>query len=574
MNDLPQNELFSAYLDGELTAAEQAEMERLLATDPAARRLLDELKALSQTLQSLPQEKLGEDLSQRVLQAAERRMLTEGGPGDDELAPMPLDRSIFRSIISRRTLVWLSLTAAIAIVITINDRWQGGPVQVARNELPAAAEPKPGESEPPTIQAMPEATSSVKADQGMGFKRQSEIAPRSGQVPVASPVAPPSFAAKAKATAEKPADRDRKADVAADRMDYSAPTESKSAATMDAPSRSVSKAAPVRSKDSDVSGKMGGMAGKRGVMMRKGPSAEESQPPGAVLEGSVLVVRCNVSPEAANNRVMEKLLATNGITWLEKGNRRQELAKAAKEQGGEEAKQSLAQDAAQQVDGQDVAFGRLAGETSGTAKFVYDVEASQAQIQATLAALAAQPKAFLSFSVAPRGAPGQPGDAYQPPMLASDKAQLKSAVGGMGGGMGGQFQFNQNVRVAGPESNAGPSGELDIKVTQTAPERVNAKNAPASGEAGKKAEVQAPSKPQPQQAITSTLVQQQAQPQSLLLPSRQRVLFVLNVVGDATAPVASKAAAKLPAEAEAAKAAAEPALPATPPVNAPAKEKK
>ena len=45
MNDLPQNELLSAYLDGELTAAEQADVERLLAANPAARQLLDELPA-------------------------------------------------------------------------------------------------------------------------------------------------------------------------------------------------------------------------------------------------------------------------------------------------------------------------------------------------------------------------------------------------------------------------------------------------------------------------------------------------------------------------------------------------
>lgn len=55
MNHLPQDELLSAYLDGELTAAEQAEVERLLATDPAARQLLDELRTLSATLQALPQ---------------------------------------------------------------------------------------------------------------------------------------------------------------------------------------------------------------------------------------------------------------------------------------------------------------------------------------------------------------------------------------------------------------------------------------------------------------------------------------------------------------------------------------
>ena len=82
MKEVPENELLSAYLDGELTAAEQVEVERLLAASPAARQLLEELRALSSTLQTLPQHKLGEDISQRVLRMAERRMLTEpAAPG-------------------------------------------------------------------------------------------------------------------------------------------------------------------------------------------------------------------------------------------------------------------------------------------------------------------------------------------------------------------------------------------------------------------------------------------------------------------------------------------------------------
>ena len=50
MNHLPQDELLSAYLDGELTAEEQAEAERLLAASPAARQLLDELWAVERNI--------------------------------------------------------------------------------------------------------------------------------------------------------------------------------------------------------------------------------------------------------------------------------------------------------------------------------------------------------------------------------------------------------------------------------------------------------------------------------------------------------------------------------------------
>ncbi len=45
MNEVPETELFSAYVDGELTADEQARVEQLLAASPEARQLLEELRA-------------------------------------------------------------------------------------------------------------------------------------------------------------------------------------------------------------------------------------------------------------------------------------------------------------------------------------------------------------------------------------------------------------------------------------------------------------------------------------------------------------------------------------------------
>ena len=83
MNDVPDTELFSAYLDGELTADEQVRVEQILAASPEARQLLEELRAVGSTLQGLPQEKLDEDLSARVLEVAERRMLLPDRLPDD-----------------------------------------------------------------------------------------------------------------------------------------------------------------------------------------------------------------------------------------------------------------------------------------------------------------------------------------------------------------------------------------------------------------------------------------------------------------------------------------------------------
>ena len=75
MNHVPDTELFSAYLDGELTADEKLRVEQILAASPEAGQLLEELRAVGSALKSLPQAKLEEDLSARVLEVAERRML-------------------------------------------------------------------------------------------------------------------------------------------------------------------------------------------------------------------------------------------------------------------------------------------------------------------------------------------------------------------------------------------------------------------------------------------------------------------------------------------------------------------
>src|SRR3990172_5606577 len=123
MINVPENELFSAYLDGELTAAEQADIERLLATSPAARQLLEELRALSSTLQSLPVHKLDEDLSRQVLRLAERRMLS----GQTDSDPFPQDpmaspgrwHAVVRRLSQPRIWVWPGLAVAVGLLLMI-----------------------------------------------------------------------------------------------------------------------------------------------------------------------------------------------------------------------------------------------------------------------------------------------------------------------------------------------------------------------------------------------------------------------------------------------------------------------
>jgi anti-sigma factor RsiW len=61
------DELLSAYIDGELTDEERAAVEARLEADPAARELVTEMRSLSGALKSLPRESLNEDLRSAVL---------------------------------------------------------------------------------------------------------------------------------------------------------------------------------------------------------------------------------------------------------------------------------------------------------------------------------------------------------------------------------------------------------------------------------------------------------------------------------------------------------------------------
>ncbi len=98
MND----ELLSAYVDGELSDAELAAVEARLRDDPRARELVAELRDVSETLRSLPRHKLGADLREAVLQQAVVRR-----------EPMPADAG------SVRRWVWAALALAAALLLTV-----------------------------------------------------------------------------------------------------------------------------------------------------------------------------------------------------------------------------------------------------------------------------------------------------------------------------------------------------------------------------------------------------------------------------------------------------------------------
>jgi len=117
------DELLSAYLDDELAPDERARVEERLASDPAARQTLDQLRAVSRAVQDLPRETIGEDLRQTILQratlAAAKTSDTGAAPSTprptpDELAWPTPHLSIGRTM---RGWVWAGLAVAAALLI-------------------------------------------------------------------------------------------------------------------------------------------------------------------------------------------------------------------------------------------------------------------------------------------------------------------------------------------------------------------------------------------------------------------------------------------------------------------------
>ncbi len=144
MTNVPEDELFSAYLDGEMTAEEKARVERLLVSEPSARPFLDELRALSTTLQSLRTEKVGVDLSDAVLRTAERRMLADSPRAASRgIGPLFAAWSeVARRIAANpRVIVWSGLAVVVALMLALTAPDGGRHNEIAGD--PTAAEPDP-----------------------------------------------------------------------------------------------------------------------------------------------------------------------------------------------------------------------------------------------------------------------------------------------------------------------------------------------------------------------------------------------------------------------------------------------
>ena len=123
------DELLSAYLDGELSDAERAAVEARLASDPEAQHLLHQLRSVSQEVQALPLRLAGRDLHDQILQRIEKEKPAEKVsllPGD----AMPRI-TVFQT---RRSWIWASLVIAAGLMIMVLQ-----PGKETDQNLPAVA---------------------------------------------------------------------------------------------------------------------------------------------------------------------------------------------------------------------------------------------------------------------------------------------------------------------------------------------------------------------------------------------------------------------------------------------------
>ncbi len=392
MSDLLQNELLSAYLDGELTAAEQAQVERMMATDPAARRLVEEMRALSVELQDLPRRRLGEDLSGVVLREAERRMLAEGLPGKSTptpAAPAISLRTFFRRFVLSRAMIWSGLAVAIAVMISIHERSQRD--RPADKELALAPAvrtphaPREGGRTPHapreegrTPHAPREAAAVPQPSEGQSRDKNAAEIDASQAVPPMLPHAPREEYGHPRAEREeyagKPPAREESGKVEG------------RGGLLPVPAGAAPTAEPSPSAESPATPELSAAPGVPAKRFAVPPPAQAPQVAAARVESkvplmaarepakesafSVQTVFCNISAEAARKKSFDKLLDANGV-------------EAVRQRGGLIA-----------------AAARGKADDLKDAELIY-IEATPAQTRAVLAGLAAQPTLFLSVTVKP-----------------------------------------------------------------------------------------------------------------------------------------------------------------------------
>ncbi len=120
MNQDFSDELISAYLDGELTAEEQTQVEQMLVESAEHRRLFEELRALRDSLQALPNYQLPDEFADRVLRRAQRAMSESEASGQKSVSPSLSDAGNWRSAVTAMAGVAAALVISVVLLPSPN----------------------------------------------------------------------------------------------------------------------------------------------------------------------------------------------------------------------------------------------------------------------------------------------------------------------------------------------------------------------------------------------------------------------------------------------------------------------
>lgn len=431
MKELPEQELLSAYLDGELTVAEQARVEQFLADNPAARRTLDELRSVSLAVQDLPELRLGEDLTDRVLRDAERAILSgsadaaEGLPAERSSEPRtPHWRNMLRRVAASRGLAWSAAALAIALLIMLSSP----PEPQHGGDLARAPEAATDEAAPPSnrpglsnerkepVDAELWAADADRGERDEAFRRDAAVEEKEH------------VARRMRGLEEEPEDlgfdevaamsAPAEGGMAAPADDAMAPDEppaapaAPAASAPEAEASRIAPATPIEARGgSEATADLAGPGWERGQdrpdsaaaadrLEAEGEEASADEERAAGLP--VLLVHCDITPEAARQGVLDQVLKDQRIAvqdGRQEGRRTEPAARSsglARELDPRKpaTEEDAERDGAKALDDADGAF-----------DVVY-VEATPEQVADTLDQLARLPDQFLAMSVQP--APGVP----------------------------------------------------------------------------------------------------------------------------------------------------------------------
>jgi negative regulator of sigma E activity len=169
MNREFNDELLSAYLDGQLAAGELAAAEAHLAANPDARALLSELRTLSDEVRTLPRQSAGPQFAERVVQAAVAQSKTTATVSPASTPTNKVRRGSRLPVVLAGV---AAIAAAVALAVWINGGTGTTPVPGGNN---ITSVPDSGDPTVPTPPAVPTAAEAALAQLRQASPQEGEV---------------------------------------------------------------------------------------------------------------------------------------------------------------------------------------------------------------------------------------------------------------------------------------------------------------------------------------------------------------------------------------------------------------